>query len=75
MTSDKTHAERCTGPLTGRQQEIAQMVGRALPNSEIARRLGLHTNTVKVQVTYILAKLNFRNRVELALWVNGRQAA
>ena len=52
--------------LTTRELEILQLLGTGATNHEIADRLVLSENTVKVHVHNILEKLNLRNRLEAA---------
>jgi DNA-binding NarL/FixJ family response regulator len=54
-------------PLTGREAEILERIGRGLSNKEIARELDLREKTIKHYVTNILQKLQVRNRVEAAI--------
>jgi DNA-binding NarL/FixJ family response regulator len=54
--------------LTGREQEILAMVADGSSNKHIARQLGISEATVKVHVKHLLKKLNFRSRVEAAVW-------
>jgi DNA-binding CsgD family transcriptional regulator len=58
-----------TGVLTAREIEIAQLVGAAKRNKEIARNLCLTQQTVENHLRNIYAKLNIHSRVELALLV------
>jgi DNA-binding NarL/FixJ family response regulator len=55
----------CT--LTPREYEIATLVGAALSNKEIARRLGLTEGTVKAHLHSIYHKADVRNRTALTL--------
>ena len=50
--------------LTERQREILLLLGDGRSNKEIARRLDLSENTVKVHVSSILRTLNLRNRTQ-----------
>ncbi|WP_435860329.1 response regulator transcription factor [Streptomyces scabiei] len=43
------------------------LVGHALSNAQIARRLRVEESTVKTHVQKLLAKLDVRTRVEAAL--------
>ena len=52
--------------LTSREEEVLGLVARGLANKEIATALGIVEGTVKRHLQNILAKLQLRNRVELA---------
>jgi DNA-binding CsgD family transcriptional regulator len=54
--------------LTGREQEVADLVARGLSNAVVARRLDLRPATVATHVSHILEKLGFSSRVEIAAW-------
>jgi two-component system, NarL family, nitrate/nitrite response regulator NarL len=60
--------------LTQREREILAPLAQGLSNREIARILGISTNTVNHHVTRIFAKLNARNRVQAALMAIGEQS-
>jgi DNA-binding CsgD family transcriptional regulator/tetratricopeptide (TPR) repeat protein len=57
---------RSGGPLSAREQEVAQLVAAGQTNSEIAAALYLSPRTVERHVANILGKLGYRSRVELA---------
>jgi DNA-binding CsgD family transcriptional regulator len=52
--------------LTGREREIADLVGDGSSNREIAEVLLLSPKTVERHLTNVLAKLGLRNRTEVA---------
>lgn len=50
--------------LTGREEEVLELVARGLANKEIAHRLGIRTATVKNHVHAVLTKLGVGRRRE-----------
>ncbi len=50
------------------ERNIALLVGRGLSNKEIAARLSLSDGTVRNGLSSALAKLNLRDRTQLAIW-------
>ncbi|WSY85579.1 response regulator transcription factor [Streptomyces sp. NBC_00876] len=56
--------------LADREREVAVAVGHGRSNAEIAAALYLSVATVKTQVSRILAKFGFNNRVQIALLVH-----
>ena len=50
-------------PLTPREREVVQLVGRNLSNDEIARELGIKCGTVKIHVHKILKKGGLSRRL------------
>lgn len=61
--------------LTGREQQVALRVASGESNKEVARALGITERTVKAHVGAVLEKLQLRDRLQLALRVNGRQSS
>ncbi|WP_436527434.1 response regulator transcription factor [Actinoplanes sp. HUAS TT8] len=53
--------------LTGREQEVLDLVAEGLTNTEIADRLHIGITTVKTHITALMTKTNSPNRVRLAL--------
>jgi DNA-binding NarL/FixJ family response regulator len=60
-------------PLSARQREVLQAMGRGLTNKEIALALGISLGTVKVHIHAILKAMGARNRTE-AVRMLGRQS-
>jgi DNA-binding NarL/FixJ family response regulator len=52
--------------LTGREMEVATLIAQGATNPEIADTLFLSRKTVERHVSNVLAKMNVRNRAELA---------
>ncbi|MFF2409571.1 response regulator [Streptomyces sp. NPDC058092] len=63
-------ARRRIATLADREREVAIAVGRGRSNAEIAATLYLSVATVKTQVSRILARFDFNNRVQIALLVH-----
>lgn len=53
--------------LTGREQEVVELVAEGLTNKEIARRLEISPATVKVHVERLIAKLGVADRTQAAV--------
>lgn len=58
--------------MTETETRVAEAVSRGLSNKEIALEFGISVRTVEHHVRNILAKKNFSNRVEIALYVKER---
>jgi DNA-binding NarL/FixJ family response regulator len=57
--------------LTAREQEVAMALAQGGSNKEIARQLDITERTVKSHVSAMLEKLGARDRLQLALVING----
>jgi DNA-binding NarL/FixJ family response regulator len=55
-------------PLTDREEQVLVTVARGRTNAEIADELYISLSTVKTHLASLMAKLNARNRVEIAMW-------
>jgi DNA-binding NarL/FixJ family response regulator len=53
--------------LTVREQEVLDLVGEGLSNTEIAERMHIGVTTVKTHITALMTKTGSPNRVRLAL--------
>lgn len=54
--------------LTSREREVLQLVGEGLTNREIAKKLYIAENTVKIHLRNIMEKLHLGNRVQAAAY-------
>lgn len=61
------HAREQLERLTDREHEVAIAIGLGQSNAEISRELYMSVPTVKAHVSRILEKLEFNNRVQIAL--------
>jgi non-specific serine/threonine protein kinase len=61
-----------SGPLTRRQEEVADLVAQGLTDREIAARLVVSPRTAESHVEQILTRLGFRSRTEIAAWAAKR---
>jgi DNA-binding CsgD family transcriptional regulator len=54
--------------LTGREREVAMLIGQGKSNSEIAAELVVSKRTVETHVSHILSKLGLSNRAHIMRW-------
>lgn len=65
--TSRVSAEQRLSVLTGRQREVAELLGQGMTNAQIAENLGLSESTVRLHVSTILDKLDLSNRTQVAL--------
>jgi DNA-binding NarL/FixJ family response regulator len=63
----RRHAREQLDLLTEREREVAVAIGHGKSNAEIGRELYMSIATVKAHVSRLLEKLEFNNRVQIAL--------
>ena len=63
----RRHALEQLKRLTEREREVAVAIGQGKSNAEISRELYMSVATVKAHVSRVLEKLEFNNRVQIAL--------
>lgn len=51
-----------------RQREVLEYLSQGLSNAEIAERMGVVEDTVKIHLKNIFKRLETKNRVQVALW-------
>ncbi len=61
------------GPLTRREQQIADLVAQGLTNQDIATQLVISKRTAESHIENILTKLGFDNRAQIASWIAERR--
>ena len=67
MGDRQRHAREQLDRLTEREREVAVAIGLGKSNAEIGRELYMSVATVKAHVSRVLEKLEFNNRVQIAL--------
>ncbi|HET7089534.1 MAG TPA: response regulator transcription factor [Anaerolineae bacterium] len=63
-----THVDGGREPLTEREIDVLRLVAQGMSNPEIAERLNITVNTVKVHLRNILDKLQVENRTQAAAY-------
>jgi len=58
--------------LTPREEEVLALVGRGLPNKQIAVALGISEKTVKAHLTSVFQRIGVFSRTEAAIWARER---
>jgi DNA-binding CsgD family transcriptional regulator len=58
--------QRPVGLLTGRERQIAALVGEGMSNRDIAQQLDISKRTVDAHLEHIFGKLGISSRVQLA---------
>ena len=61
---------RLPDDLTPRERDVLNLLGQAMSNTQIARKLHIEESTVKTHVQSVLTKLGVRTRVQAALLAN-----
>ncbi len=64
--------ESPVAPLSEKEAEVLQLLGRGLTNKDIAQTLFISVRTVEAHLRGIFAKLGVRSRNEAALWAARR---
>jgi DNA-binding NarL/FixJ family response regulator len=59
-----TSVEELSEPLTAREREVLELIGRGLSNKLIAHELYISEHTVKFHVSSLYAKLGVNSRAE-----------
>ncbi|MGJ5894026.1 DNA-binding response regulator [Streptomyces sp. V2] len=67
VAGDDSGPVRLPDGLTPRERDVLTLLGQALSNTEIARKLHIEESTVKTHVQSVLTKLKVRTRVQAAL--------
>ena len=68
LATSKTPRRPPSSPLSARELEVVRAIARGRTNQEIAAELFISISTVKSHLSGIQAKLQLRNRVEVAAW-------
>lgn len=66
--SERREAKAKSGGLTGREREVAALVGQGLSNKAAAAALFVSERTIEKHVENLLGKLGFSSRSQIAVW-------
>jgi non-specific serine/threonine protein kinase len=69
------HAPDIAGPLTAREEQVAEMIADGLSNKEISERLVISQRTAETHAANILKKLGYASRAQVAVWITERRHA
>ncbi len=58
--------------LTARQEQILELMGSGLSNAQIAQKLGISINTVRVHIHGLVRRLRLQSRTQAALYAARR---
>lgn len=72
VNNTSTNVEEALALLTMREKEIALEAAKGLSNKEIARTFNITERTVKAHISAVLEKLGVKDRLQLALVLNGK---
>lgn len=70
LPAGKPESDALAG-LSEREREVVRLAAKGAPNKVIARELGITERTVKAHISSSLDKLHIKDRIQLALLVNG----
>jgi len=70
--NDPSNAHAVVSALTPRQREILDGLAQGLSNKQVARRLGVSPNTVKVHLAALFRTLNANNRTQAVMFAQRR---
>ncbi|MDI1298132.1 response regulator transcription factor [Methylotenera sp.] len=71
VTNRPEHVETLLGKLTKREKEVALEAAKGSSNKEIARVLSITERTVKAHLASTFERLGAKDRLQLALMLNG----
>jgi DNA-binding NarL/FixJ family response regulator len=71
VSARQANAEEYDG-LTGRELEVAALIGQGKSNAEMAALLVVSKRTVETSVSRVLSKLGLTSRSQIALWTHDK---